>query len=114
MKNTLLIGPFTPQTMPIRNVKGIDPTVFIDKDGQAYLYWSQGHILVPKLKDNMLELDSEVKILGELPTKGIKEGPFVFERAGKYYITYPHVENKIKRLEYAISDNPLDPLKSRA
>ncbi|MET0464542.1 MAG: family 43 glycosylhydrolase [Chitinophagaceae bacterium] len=104
-------GPYTAQPSPIKGVKGIDPNVFIDKDGQAYLYWSQGDIFGAKLKDNMLELDGEVKTLGELPTKGLKEGPFLFERNGIYYMTYPHVENKIERLEYAISNNPLGPFK---
>lgn len=104
-------GPFLPQTNPIKGVRGIDPNVFIDKDGQAYLYWSQGNIFGAKLKENMLELDSEVKTLGDLPSKGLKEGPYVFERNGIYYMTYPHVENKIERLEYAISDNPLGPFK---
>src|SRR5690606_5399234 len=93
----------------IKGVRGIDPNVFIDKDGLAYLYWSQGNIFGAKLKENMLELDSEVKTLGDLPSKGLKEGPYVFERNGIYYMTYPHVENKIERLEYAISDNPLGP-----
>lgn len=104
-------GPFLPQTNPVKGVRGIDPNVFIDKDGQAYLYWSQGNIFGAKLKENMLELDSEVKTLGDLPSKGFKEGPYVFERNGIYYMTYPHVENKIERLEYAISDNPLGPFK---
>lgn len=104
-------GPFKPESTPIKGVRGIDPNVFIDKDGQAYLYWSGGNIYAAKLKPNMLELDSEVKTLGELPTKGLKEGPFMFERNGIYYLTYPHVENKIERLEYAISDNPLGPFK---
>lgn len=104
-------GPFVPQAEPIKNVKGIDPNVFIDKNGQAYLYWSAGQIFGARLKPNMLELDSEVKVLGDLPTKGLKEGPFVFERNGVYYMTYPHVENKIERLEYAIGDNPLGPFK---
>lgn len=104
-------GPFVPEKNPIKGVQGIDPNVFIDKDGQAYLYWSGGNIFGAKLKANMLELDSEVKILGDLPSKGLKEGPFVFERNGIYYMTYPHVENKIERLEYAISDNPLGPFK---
>lgn len=104
-------GPFIPEAEPINDVKGIDPNVFIDKDGQAYLYWSQGNIYGAKLKSNMLELDSEVKTLGDLPTKGLKEGPYMFERNGIYYLTYPHVENKIERLEYAISDNPLGPFK---
>ncbi len=104
-------GPFIPQPEPIKDVKGIDPNVFIDKDGQAYLYWSAGNIYGAKLKANMLELDSEVKTLGELPTKGLKEGPYLFERNGIYYLTYPHVENKTERLEYAISNSPLGPFK---
>jgi len=104
-------GPYIPEATPIKGVRGIDPNVFIDKDGQAYLYWSAGNIYGAKLKENMLELDSEVKTLGELPTKGLKEGPYLFERNGIYYLTYPHVENKIERLEYAISDNPLGPFR---
>ncbi|MEO7975636.1 family 43 glycosylhydrolase [Flavobacterium sp.] len=104
-------GPFVPEVNPIKGVKGIDPNVFMDKDGQAYLYWSAGNIFAAKLKSNMLELDSEVKTLGDLPTKGLKEGPYMFERNGIYYLTYPHVENKIERLEYAMSDNPLGPFK---
>ncbi|SHL89424.1 Carbohydrate binding module (family 6) [Flavobacterium flevense] len=104
-------GPFLPEKNPIKGVRGIDPNVFIDKDGQAYLYWSSRDIFGAKLKENMLELDSEVKTLANLPSKGLKEGPYVFERNGIYYMTYPHVENKIERLEYAISDNPLGPFK---
>lgn len=104
-------GPFVPQPSPIKNVRGIDPNVFIDNDGQAYLYWSQGHIFGAKLKDNMLELASEPFILRNLPEKGLKEGPYLFEREGSYYLTYPHVENKIERLEYAVGDNPLGPFK---
>ena len=104
-------GPYTPEAKPIKNVRGIDPNVFIDKDGQAYLYWSAGHLFGAKLKENMVELDSEVKILSEFPSKGLKEGPYLFERNGIYYMTYPHVEDKIERLEYATSNNPLGPFK---
>jgi len=84
---------------------------FIDKDGQAYLYWAQGNIYAAKLKANMLELDSKPQILGELPEKGLKEGPFLFERKGIYYLTYPHVADKTERLEYATSNSPLGPFK---
>lgn len=31
-------GPYMPEATPIKGVQGIDPNVFIDKDGQAYLY----------------------------------------------------------------------------
>ncbi len=104
-------GPYTPLPDPIKNVMGIDPNVFIDKDGKAYLYWSQGNIYGAKLKENMTELDSEPVMFQNLPDKGLKEGPFVFERNGTYYLTFPHVENIIERLEYAVGDNPLGPFK---
>lgn len=104
-------GPYISLPEPIKGVNGIDPNVFIDKDGQAYLYWAMGNIVVAKLKDNMTELASEPQIIANLPQKGLKEGPFLFERKGIYYLTIPHVENKIERLEYAIGDNPMGPFK---
>ncbi|MBV9987702.1 MAG: family 43 glycosylhydrolase [Chitinophagaceae bacterium] len=104
-------GPFVPEPTPIKGVRGIDPNVFIDKDGQAYLYWSAGNIYVARLKRNMLELDSEPQIVADLPSKGLKEGPYLFERNGIYYMTYPHVENKTERLEYATGSSPLGPFK---
>ena len=102
-------GPFKPEATPIEGVQGIDPCVFIDEDGAAYLYYSRGKIMVAKLKENMLQLDGPPKVIDNLPTKGLLEGPFVFKRNGVYYLTYPHVENKIERLEYATSDSPLGP-----
>jgi GH43 family beta-xylosidase len=105
------VGPFKPEVEPIKGVVGIDPNVFIDDDGQAYLYWSQGNIYAAKLKTNMLEIEGEVKTLGDLPTKGLKEGPYMYKHNGTYYLTYPHVENKIERLEYATSKSPLGPFK---
>ena len=104
-------GPFTPQPEPIKGVHGIDPNILIDKNGQAYLYFAARNIYVAKLKENMLELASEPKIIEGLPEKGLKEGPFVFERDGIYYLTYPHVQDSTERLEYAISDNPMGPFK---
>ncbi len=104
-------GPYIPQPEPIAKARGIDPSVFIDKDGQAYIYYSTGRIFVAKLKENMTELDSDPVVVGDLPTKGLVEGPFFFERNGIYYMTYPHVENTVERLEYAMGDNPLGPFK---
>ena len=102
-------GPFIPQATPIRGVHGIDPNVFIDKDGQAYLYYAQGNLYVAKLKENMLELDGEPMIIQNLPEKGLKEGPYLFERNGTYYLTYPHVADKTEQLEYATAKSPMGP-----
>ncbi len=104
-------GPYVPLPEPIKGLNGIDPNVFIDKDGQAYIYCAMGNIVVAKLNDNMTELASEPQIIANLPQKGLKEGPFLFERNNVYYLTIPHVENKIERLEYAIGDNPMGPFK---
>jgi len=106
-------GPYIPQPEPIKNVHGIDPCPFIDKDGQAYIYYSMGNLFVAKLKENMLELAGDPQVVGDLPREGLKEGPFLFERKGIYYMTYPHVQNKIERLEYAMSNNPMGPFKVR-
>ena len=104
-------GPFAPRPEPMKNVNGIDPNAFIDKDGQAYLYWAARGFYAAKLKDNMLELAGEPQVVQGLPEKGLKEGPFVFARNGIYYMTYPHVQDSTERLEYAISDNPMGPFK---
>lgn len=104
-------GPFTPEPKPIEGVSGIDPNPFIDRDGQAYLYWAGfGGLLMARLKDNMKELDEKPQKVGELPPK-FKEGPYLFERKGIYYFTFPHVENKTERLVYCTGDNPRGPFK---
>jgi hypothetical protein len=102
-------GPFKVMATAIEGVKGIDPGVLIDKDGSAYLYYSLDKIFVVKLKPSMVEIDGEPKVIDNLPKKGLQEGPFAFERNGIYYLTYPHVANKIERLEYATSTSPLGP-----
>ena len=42
-------GPFKPDIRPIKKAQGIDPNVFVDKDGQGYLYWSGRNFMVAKL-----------------------------------------------------------------
>ncbi|MFT3782816.1 MAG: family 43 glycosylhydrolase [Nibricoccus sp.] len=102
-------GPFIPRPVPIEGVRGIDPCVLVDKDGSAYLYYSARKIFVGKLNRDFTALEGPALEIANLPTRGLLEGPFVFERNGTYYLTYPHVENKIERLEYATSKNPLGP-----
>ncbi|HVO72844.1 MAG TPA: family 43 glycosylhydrolase [Ignavibacteriaceae bacterium] len=104
-------GPFIPQPEPIKGVRGIDPNPFIDKDGQAYLFWAARNFFVAKLKENMLELASDPVVIPNLPEKGLKEGPYLFERKGIYYLTYPHVQDSTERLEYAIGETPMGPFK---
>jgi arabinoxylan arabinofuranohydrolase len=102
-------GPFTPETKPIAGVHGIDPCVFIDRDGRAYLFYSERRIFVARLKANLVELDGPPTVVDHLPATGLLEGPFVFERNGTYYLTYPHAAHKTERIEYATSRHPLGP-----
>lgn len=103
-------GPFFPDWRPIKGIMGIDPCVLVDKDGSAYIYWAGNGLRMAKLKDNMRELASEPVELQGLP-EGFKEGPFVFERAGKYYLTFPWVKDKTETLAYAMADTPTGPFK---
>ncbi len=43
----------------------IDPTVFIDTDGQAWLFWGNPTIHYAKLNSDMLSFSSEVKIVNQ-------------------------------------------------
>lgn len=90
----------------------IDPCVFIDDDGTAYVYnGGGGTCMGGKLKKNMVELDGEMK-----PMEGLvdfHEATWVHKYNGKYYLSYGdnHMENgkQYNRLCYAMSDSPLGP-----
>lgn len=106
-------GPFTPEPEPIAGVAGIDPNVFIDRDGQAYLYWSGRGLFGARLGDDMRTLASEPVRLDASFPDGFKEGPFVFERDGTYYFTFPHVRHETEALAYATGESPLGPFEYR-
>lgn len=68
-----------------------DPTVFVDDDGQAYIYGNDhkvnigepgSHIMGAKLKDNMVELDGPWIQLSKEP---VNEAVHVFKRNNIYY-----------------------------
>ncbi|MFI3282742.1 MAG: family 43 glycosylhydrolase [Rikenellaceae bacterium] len=86
-----------------------DPTVFVDDDGQAYIYGNDAkinigdkgrHIMGAKLKDNMIELDGDWHRLSE---EDINEAVHIFKREGKYYFT----GRKGWRTGYWMADSPL-------
>ncbi|SEM04286.1 Glycosyl hydrolases family 43 [Chitinophaga rupis] len=63
----------------------IDPTVIIDDDGQAYLFWGNGMCYYAKLKENMTELDGEIKKV-DLPD--FSEGAWIHKQGSWYYLLY--------------------------
>ena len=104
-------GPFKIDENTVQGTGGIDPCAFKDDDGTIYLIWSGMGLRGGKLKDNMKEIDGEGVRLDEAFPKGQTEGPFMFKRNGKYYLTYPWVREQggTECLAYGMSDNPLGP-----
>ena len=67
-------------------VLDIDPAVFIDDDGQAYLFWgSWGEARMVKLKENMIETDGPIH---EVIAKNFFEAPFINKVGDTYYFSY--------------------------
>ena len=77
----------------------IDPTVFIDKNGQAYLYWGNSNCYWAKLKPNMTELDGPINQVTNLPS--YTEAPWVHQHSGWYYLSY--ATGFPEKLAYAMS-----------
>ena len=78
----------------------IDPAVFIDSDGQPYIFWGNKNAYYAKLKPNMTEIDGEIH---QLDLKDFTEAPWVHERNGIYYLTY--AAQWPEKIAYAVSDN---------
>lgn len=84
----------------------IDPTVFIDDDGQAYLFWGNPGLYYVMLNEDMISYDRTVGNNGifavEMTTEGFgehigrdgnirtkyTEGPWVYKRENLYYLVY--------------------------
>lgn len=78
----------------------IDPTVFIDDNGQAYLFWGNTVLKYVKLKKNMIEMDGPIKTI-TLPH--FTEAPWVHKHNGWYYLSYAY--EFPEKIAYAMSKN---------
>ena len=86
---------------PTDNEKAnLDPTVIVDDDGQAYIFWGNGSCYYAKLKENMVELDSPIKLVN-LP--GFMEGAHIHKHNGWYYLSYGY--QMPEKVAYAMSRN---------
>lgn len=105
----------------------IDPTVFIDDDGQAYLYWGNPDLYYVKLNRDMVSFEGEVGMIEQTPEgfgkakfvemepdKKYKstytEGPWFYKRGGKYYMVYA-AGGIPENISYSMSDSPTGPWK---
>jgi hypothetical protein len=102
----------------------IDPTVFIDDDGQAYLYWGNPNLWYVKLNEDMISYEGDV-IQVPLTKEGFgerfndpdrstlyEEGPWFYKRNGLYYLLWaggPLPEH----IGYSTSSSPIGPWEYR-
>lgn len=105
----------------------IDPTVLIDDDGQAYIYWGNPNIYCAKLNDDMVSLKGPVEKFEqteesfgapnpEIRKKGEKykdiytEGPWIHKRKGNYYLLYA-AGGVPEHIAYSMAKSPTGPWK---
>jgi hypothetical protein len=95
----------------------IDPSVFTDTDGQAYMYWGNPHTYWAKLNDDMTSLKGGITRLPHIPN--YQEGPWIYKRGltsnpspngegSKYYLAFATTCCP-EALGYAMSDSPTGP-----
>lgn len=102
----------------------IDPTVYIDQDGQAYLYWGNPSLKYVKLNSNMISYSGAVQTVN-LTTEGFgtrygnadrktlyEEGPWFYRRGNLYYMVYA-ASGIPENICYSTSNSPTGPWKFR-
>jgi arabinoxylan arabinofuranohydrolase len=100
---------------------GLDPAVFIDDDGSAYLYWNQ--LFMGELRDDMRDIKGRPFKLN-IGANNFMEAAWMHKRAGRYYFNYhtkydgkidpenpDNTARKKSLLEYSMGDSPRGPLK---
>ena len=92
----------------------IDQDVFIDDDGQAYMYYGGwGHANVVKLNPDMTSLGTfaDGSTYKEITPAGYVEGAQMFKRGGKYYLMWSEGgwTGPDYSVSYAIADSPTGP-----
>lgn len=85
----------------------IDPTVFTDDDGQAYLYFGNPKLWYVKLNKDMISYAGQVQESTPTPAH-YQEGPWFYQRQKHYYMAYASTCCP-EGIGYAMSDKPTGP-----
>lgn len=106
------IGPFKDGKI-VKGARQIDPSVFIDDDGQAYMTWGQFECKMAKLKPNMREIDPQTIQTAVITEKEhhFHEGSQLIKRNGIYYLIYADISRRGRptSLGYATATSPFGP-----
>lgn len=103
----------------------IDPTVWVDMDGQAYLYWGNGSLFYVKLNQDMISYSGEIVTVpltvetfggsrgnrdAANPNKdSFVEGPWLYKRNDLYYMMFAGMTGRTECLSYSTSKFPIGP-----
>ncbi len=106
------VGPFMDplgKALAASGSGNIDPTVFIDDDGQAYMYWGNATLRYVKLNSDMISYSGSVT---NVSLSGFVEGPWFYKRQSTYYMVYA-ASGGTEKLSYATSNSPTGPWTTR-
>ncbi len=101
-----LIDANTPGVKPFKDMWLFDPGVFLDDDGQAYLYFGgngDDNVRFVRLNRDMISLAEEVR---RLTVPHFFEAAWVFKRNGLYYFAYSTTPKAEMRIDYLTSTRP--------
>lgn len=84
----------------------IDPTVFIDDDGQAYMYWGNATLVYVKLNEDMTSYSGGIQTVD---LADFVEGPWLYKRNSTYYMVYAAHTGGSEKISYATSNSPMGP-----
>ncbi len=103
-------GPFKDIGRYIEGPDNIDPTCFMDDDGQAYLMWGgDGQVpMIARLRENMTELAEAPRPI-DYGADNFGEGGYMHKRGGIYYFSYTCHTCWPYQGYYAMGDSPYGP-----
>ncbi|MDO4956184.1 MAG: glycoside hydrolase family 43 protein [Bacteroidales bacterium] len=84
----------------------IDPTVWIDDDGQAYMYWGNPILYHVKLNEDMISYSGD--IIEHPHIEDYQEGPWFYKRNDNYYLAFASTCCP-EGIGYAMSKGPEGP-----
>ena len=89
----------------------LDPTVYVDDDGQAYMYFGNGKLWFVKLNQDMI---STLGSIVEIPrtaesVDSYLEAPWLYKRNGLYYLIYAGQVPGRENIRYSTSSSPTGP-----
>ena len=85
----------------------IDPTVLVDDDGRAYIYYGLGSCRWAELNSDMVSLKTSAAAI----TSGLNsyfEAPWILKTNGTYFLVYAH-GGWPSQMGYATSNSPAGP-----